>query len=110
MQLKSPAFKNNAAIPLEYTCDSTAEVSLPLMISNIPEGTKSLALIMDDPDVPKVLRPDGVFDHWVLFNISADCASIPSGATLGIAGKNGRGGLGYVGPCPPSQYEPSEHR
>ncbi|OHB19612.1 MAG: kinase inhibitor, partial [Parcubacteria group bacterium RIFCSPHIGHO2_01_FULL_56_18] len=81
-----------------------------LSIGGVPEGTKSLALIMDDPDVPKVLRADGVFDHWVLFNIPADTREIPEGGSIGVAGANSAGKNAYAGPCPPPQYEPSEHR
>ena len=65
---------------------------------------------MDDPDVPKQLRPDGVFDHWTLFNIPASMSEIPEGGSVGIAGANGAGKNAYTGPCPPPQYEPSEHR
>ncbi len=65
---------------------------------------------MDDPDVPRVLRPDGVFDHWILFNIPPKTVEIAEGGTVGTAGKNGTGGNRYTGPCPPPQYEPSEHR
>ena len=65
---------------------------------------------MDDPDVPKVLRPDGVFDHWTLFNIPSTTTEIPEGGTAGTEGKNGAGNSRYTGPCPPAQYEPSEHR
>lgn len=110
MKLTSSTFENNGAIPSKYTCDFDASLNPPLEISDVPAGTKSLALISDDPDVPKALRPDGVFDHWVLFNIPPNTASISEKASLGIAGKNGAGRLGYTGPCPPAQYEPSEHR
>ncbi len=110
MKLESSAFKNNESIPSKYTCDATSPPNPPLAISNVPAGIKSLALTMDDPDVPKALRPDGVFDHWVLFNISPDIVTIPEGAKIGTGGNNSTGKPGYVGPCPPSQYEPSEHR
>src|SRR3989338_1289494 len=109
MKLTSPAFENNGLIPSKYTCDSVAPINPPLEISSIPNGTKSFALIVDDPDVPKAIRPDGVFDHWVIFNISPNTANIPESALLGICGNNGTGKTGYVGPCPPTQYEPSEH-
>ncbi len=85
-------------------------MSPALTFAGVPAATKSLALIMDDPDVPKQLRPDGVFDHWTLFNIPASTREIPEGGSVGIAGTNGAGKNVYTGPCPPPQYEPSEHR
>ena len=65
---------------------------------------------MDDPDVPKALKADGMFDHWVLFNIPSDAKGIEEGKSIGIAGLNGAGQNAYTGPCPPPQYEPSTHR
>lgn len=110
LTLTSPAFVDNASIPPRFTCDGDRGVSPALSIGGVPEGAKSLALIMDDPDVPKVLHTDGVFDHWVLFNIPADTREIPEGESVGVAGANGAGKNAYTGPCPPPQYEPSEHR
>ena len=109
LSLTSSAFGNGASMPSHFTCDG-ANSSPGLSISGVPEGAKSLALTMEDPDVPKVLRPDGVFDHWVLFNISPTTTEIPEGGTVGTEGRNGVGNNRYTGPCPPSQYEPSEHR
>ncbi|QQG38409.1 MAG: YbhB/YbcL family Raf kinase inhibitor-like protein [Candidatus Kaiserbacteria bacterium] len=109
LTLSSAAFAHEASIPSEYTCDGKG-TSPPLSISGVPEGTKSLALIADDPDVPKQLKPDGVFDHWVLFNIPPTTVEIPAGGSAGTAGANGAGNYAYTGPCPPPQYEPSEHR
>src|SRR3989338_3715965 len=110
MSITSPEFEPNGRIPSKFTCDGDRSVNPALIFSGIPEGAKSLALIMDDPDVPKVLHADGVFDHWVLFNIPSDTEGIPEGGTVGTAGANGRGDKAYTGPCPPPQYEPSEHR
>lgn len=110
LTLTSPAFADNASIPPRFTCDGDRSVSPALLIAGVPEGTKSLTLIMDDPDVPKALHADGVFDHWVLFNISADAREIAEGGSVGVAGANGAGKNAYTGPCPPPQYEPSEHR
>ena len=110
LSITSPAFEQNALIPSKFTCDGDRSINPALVFSGIPEGTKSLALIMDDPDVPKALHPDGVFDHWVLFNIPSDTKGIAEGGTAGTAGANGRGDRVYTGPCPPPQYEPSEHR
>ena len=110
LTLTSSAFAEGASIPSRFTCDGDRSVSPALSIAGVPEGTKSLALIMDDPDVPKALHADGVFDHWVLFNISPDTREIPEGKSVGVAGENGAGKNAYTGPCPPPQYEPSEHR
>jgi Raf kinase inhibitor-like YbhB/YbcL family protein len=104
--LTSSVFEYDGVIPKKYTCDGE-NLSPPLEISGVPEGAKTLVLIMDDPDVPKNLRPDGVFDHWVVFNISSDTSVIPEGEEpQGVAGINGRGEAGYTGPCPPDR----EHR
>jgi Raf kinase inhibitor-like YbhB/YbcL family protein len=97
--LESPAFSANEPIPVEYTCKGT-DHSPALSWHGAPAGTKSFALIMDDPDAP-----GGTWDHWVLFNIPATLnelkasARLPAGAT---SGKNTWGNQGYGGPCPPS--------
>ena len=110
LTLTSPAFENGGLIPAKYTCDEDRMLSPQLLISGVPEEAKSLALIMDDPDVPKAIHPDGMFDHWTLFNIPPQTTGIPEGGSAGIAGANGAGKNAYTGPCPPPQYEPSEHR
>ncbi len=110
LSLTSPAFQNNASIPSRFTCDDNRLLSPPLSISGMPVEAKSLALIMDDPDVPKALKPDGVFDHWVLFNMPPTTSEILEGVSEGTLGVNGAGKNQYTGPCPPPQYEPSEHR
>src|SRR3989338_3749266 len=110
LPLTSSAFAEGASIPSRFTCDGDRSVSPALVIAGVPDGTKSLALIMDDPDVPQALHADGVFDHWVLFNISSQTREIPEGGRVGVGGANGAGKNAYTGPCPPPQYEPSEHR
>lgn len=110
LALKIPAFADGASIPSKFTCDGQKTLSPALEILGVPEGTLSLALIMDDPDVPKQLRPDGLFVHWVLFNMPATTTGIAEGSTAGVVGANGAGANSYTGPCPPPQYEPSEHR
>ena len=107
MKISSPAFENNSQIPPKYTCDGK-NINPLFRWSEVPEGTKSFALIMDDPDVPRNLRPDGMFVHWVLWNISPetnliDENSVPLGA---IVGATTRGQNAYIGPCPPDR----EHR
>ncbi len=106
MYLESPAFKNNENIPAIYTCDGES-ISPPLVMSGVPERTKSIALLVHDPDVPKDLKPDGMYDHWVLYNIPPQALIIPENdPSIGTAGKNGSGKTSYTGPCPPDK----EHR
>lgn len=98
MQITSPIFKQNDFIPLKYTCDGE-NISPPLMISDVPENTASLALIVDDPDAPSK-----TWVHWVLFNINPMVeeiieATIPTGALTGLTDF---GNTDYGGPCPPS--------
>jgi len=106
MKLSSPAFEESGKIPAKYTCDG-ANINPPLEISDVPSTTKSLALIMEDPDVPKDLRPDGMWDHWVVFNIPPGTAEIPEGQEPpGTHGSGTSGNQNYFGPCPPDR----EHR
>lgn len=91
----STVFSHKGHIPPEYTCDGK-DINPPLEINQIPEGTKSLALIMEDPDAPR-----GTFDHWIVWNISPNEA-ISEQSTVGVSGINDFGKIGYGGPCPPS--------
>lgn len=97
-------------MPEAYTCDGDMKLSPPLVIAEVPREAVSLVLIMDDPDVPRALLPEGHFTHWVLFNMSPETLVIPEGGSAGIAGSNTGGGQEYTGPCPPHQYEPTTHR
>jgi Raf kinase inhibitor-like YbhB/YbcL family protein len=99
MILISPSFDNNSNIPRKFTCDG-GDINPELQIQNIPPGTKSLALIMHDPDAPRV----GGFTHWVVWNINPLISvvkeeSVPPGS---VEGMNGAGKTGYMGPCPPT--------
>jgi Raf kinase inhibitor-like YbhB/YbcL family protein len=106
MKLMSPAFEHEGKIPSKYTCDGE-NISPPLTVSDVPPATKSLVLIMDDPDVPKHLRADGMWDHWVVFNIPASMRDIKEGNEPdGIHGIGTGGNMNYFGPCPPDR----EHR
>ena len=91
----STVFSHKGHIPSEYTCDGK-DINPPLEVENIPDGTKSLALIMEDPDAPR-----GTFDHWLVWNISPNEA-IAEQTNPGISGTNDFGKTGYGGPCPPS--------
>jgi hypothetical protein len=94
--IMSSAFQEGGNIPRRYTCDDL-NVSPPLRWSGIPSGTKSLALIADDPDAPM-----GTWVHWVLFDVPPDLTGLEEGITgTGIDGKNDFRRLGYGGPCPP---------
>ena len=104
--LSSSAFASGGAIPKRYTCDD-ANVSPPLAWSGAPTGTKSFALIVDDPDAPDPAAPKRVYVHWVLYDIPATVtelaegearASSVSGAHDGLIDDKGRG---WTGPCPP---------
>lgn len=103
MEITSPAFINNTSIPIKYTCDGEG-INPPLDFSDIPSGTKSLVMLMDDPDVPKKLYPSGVFDHWVIYNIEPGVTSIKENSTPpGIQGLNGSDKIGYYPSCPPDK-------
>ncbi|MGD2175928.1 MAG: YbhB/YbcL family Raf kinase inhibitor-like protein [Candidatus Brocadiaceae bacterium] len=96
MELTSPAFQDGASIPPKHTCDGQ-DVSPPLSIAEVPEGTKALALVMDDPDAP-----GGTFDHWLVWNIPPDVERVPEATEPeGVQGRTDFGRMGYGGPCPP---------
>lgn len=95
--LSSAAFAEGGTIPKAYSCDG-AGISPPLHWTGVPSGTKSLALIVDDPDAPS-----GTFTHWVTYDILPSQTELPEGArAVGKDGLNGRGQPGYTGPCPPN--------
>jgi len=97
----SPSFTEGARIPVDHTCDGK-ELMPELVLSSPPEGSKSLVLLVDDPDAP-----NGVFTHMVAFNVSPETRKLPGGAELTGAGDAARFGLNdfqvarYSGPCPP---------
>lgn len=95
--LQSPAFVHEQQIPAKYTCQGE-DISPPLKINGIPSHTKTLVLIVDDPDAPM-----GTWDHWVVWNIppvdDIPENSLPEEA---VQGKNSWGKNTYGGPCPPS--------
>jgi Raf kinase inhibitor-like YbhB/YbcL family protein len=111
MQLTSPSFENQKSIAKKFTCDGE-NISPTLEWSGVPEGTKSFALIVDDPDAPDPANPRTTWVHWVLYNIPASVSSLPEGikdkdlpqGTL--QGLNDWKKTGYGGPCPPI----GEHR
>lgn len=98
LRISSPAFAHGEAIPARYTCDGQ-DTNPPLAVGDVPAGTRSLALIVDDPDAPM-----GTWVHWVMWNIPPESReigenSVPAGAVQGVnSWKRNR----YGGPCPPS--------
>ncbi len=94
LTVSSPVFQANALIPTKYTCEG-ANINPPLNVGGIPKTTKSLVLIVDDPDAP-----NGTFDHWVMWNIPV-LNVIEENSAPGKEGKNGKHENKYIGPCPP---------
>lgn len=95
-RLSSTAFQDGEKIPKQFTCEGK-DVPPPLAWSDAPGGTKSFALIVDDPDAP-----NGLFTHWLLYDIPAESRHIDEQSTLiGKTLPNGFGKPGYGGPCPP---------
>jgi Raf kinase inhibitor-like YbhB/YbcL family protein len=93
--LESSAFENAQAIPERHTCEGE-DVSPPLRWTNVPEGTRSLALVVDDPDAPS-----GVFTHWIAWALDPAAGGLDEGEPAPNEGRNGFGAAGYRGPCPP---------
>ncbi len=95
MKLTSKEFGHNEPIPRRFTCQGD-DISPELRISDIPQGTGSLALIVEDPDAP-----GKTFDHWIAYDIPVTDL-IEEGSMPGTVGINSFGKNGYGGPCPPS--------
>ena len=104
MIITSSAFEHNGSIPRVFTCEGE-DISPDLSWSNLPAGTQSLALIVDDPDAPDPAAPRMVYVHWVLYNLPADCTGLPKAVTDlppgTLEGLNDWQRTGYGGPCPP---------
>lgn len=97
MIITSSAFKNNEILPEKFTCDGE-RINPILEFSDIPTSTKSLVLILDDPDAVS-----GEFVHWLVFNLPPDTTTINEGQTTnGIVGTNSGNQNNYFPPCPPS--------
>ncbi len=107
LELNSSAFGQFADIPSKYTCEG-GDQSPPLAWSGVPAGTKSLALIVDDPDAPDPAAPRMTWVHWVLYNIPPDATElgeamsrVPELLAGAREGRNDWNLEGYGGPCPP---------
>jgi Raf kinase inhibitor-like YbhB/YbcL family protein len=106
LEIVSQAFSNNEEIPSKHTCDGR-DISPPIEWSGFPEGTKSIALIVDDPDAPDPAAPKMTWVHWVLYNIPPSASGLPEGVQSQDLPRGTKEGLndwkrtGYGGPCPP---------
>jgi Raf kinase inhibitor-like YbhB/YbcL family protein len=106
LSLTSPVFTHNGPIPKHYTCQGK-DVSPAIGWSGLPNGTKSIALIVDDPDAPDPAAPKRVWVHWVLYNIPPSATALPEAVnSTGLPhgtrqGRNDWDRTGYGGPCPP---------
>ena len=97
MNVSSSAFENEGIIPSEFTCDGQ-DFSPPLSITNVPKNTKTISIIMDDPDAPM-----GTFTHWVVWNIPSHKIHFTRGEKFDFTqGRTSFGTTEYGGPCPPS--------
>jgi len=106
LTLTSKGFSNQSSIPAQYTCEGK-NISPPLSWSGVPGDTRSLALIVDDPDAPDPAAPKTIWTHWVLYNLPASDGTLSEGAKAADLPQGTREGtndwkrIGYGGPCPP---------
>ena len=106
LTLTSTAFTDGGEIPRRYTCEGE-DISPPLAWAGAPDGTKSLVLIVDDPDAPDPARPQRTWVHWVLYNIPPQANGLPENVAVNelpagtLQGINDWKRTGYGGPCPP---------
>ena len=107
LTLTSGAYDAGDAIPARYTCQGE-DISPPLSWSGVPDGTRSLVLIIDDPDAPDPKAPQMTWVHWVLYNIPADTTGLAEGVSPAMLPSGTHQGLNdwqrtsYGGPCPPT--------
>jgi Raf kinase inhibitor-like YbhB/YbcL family protein len=102
--LSSSAFADGQPIPAQYTCDGD-DLRPPLDWSGAPAGTKSFALVVDDPDAP-----DGTFRHWAIYDIPATADHLGDQDLAAPEATNDFGKSGYGGPCPPKGHGPHRYR
>jgi Raf kinase inhibitor-like YbhB/YbcL family protein len=106
LTLTSTAFEPGGKIPSKYTCEGD-DISPPLAFGNVPDGAKSLALIIDDPDAPDPKAPKRVWAHWLVYNLPPDTKGLPEDASRSglpngaVTGLSDRQQAAYHGPCPP---------
>jgi Raf kinase inhibitor-like YbhB/YbcL family protein len=102
-ELTSSAFDEGEPIPRKYSCEGE-NTSPPLSWGSLPEGTRSLALIVHDPDAPI-----GDFTHWLGWNVDPGGGGLEEGGHAPVEGANGFGENGYGGPCPPPGHGPHRY-
>jgi Raf kinase inhibitor-like YbhB/YbcL family protein len=105
-EISTPAFQDGSAFPKLHTCEG-ADLSPALEWEGEPEGTKSFALIVDDPDAPA-----GIWNHWLLWDVPAGARALAQGCkpgATGVSGTNDFGRPGYGGPCPPRGHGPHRY-
>lgn len=106
LEIRSTAFESGGAIPSRFTCEGR-DLSPPLEWQGLPRGTKSLVLIVDDPDAPDPAAPKMTWVHWVLADLPPETKGLDEGVAPRalpagtVAGVNDWGRTGYGGPCPP---------
>jgi len=106
LSIRSPSFTDGSSIPQRHTCEG-ADVSPPLEFDGAPAGTRSLALVVDDPDAPDPRAPTRVWVHWVLYDLPPDTRALPEALAASRLPKGAREGVndwnrtGWGGPCPP---------
>jgi Raf kinase inhibitor-like YbhB/YbcL family protein len=103
MELTSSAFRHNGSIPSRHTCDGE-DLSPPLAWSGAPDGTRSFALIVVDPDAPDPANPKRVWVHWLVYNLPPTTHGLPEGGRLPAGARTGRNdshGSAWDSVCPP---------
>jgi Raf kinase inhibitor-like YbhB/YbcL family protein len=106
LKITSPAFEHGGPMAAKYTCEGQ-DIAPPLRWEGVPEGTRSLALVVDDPDAPDPAAPKMTYVHWVLYNLPPDAGGLPEGVSSSNLPAGTREGVndwrrtGYGGPCPP---------
>ena len=103
MEITSTAFKAKEFIPKKYSCEGD-DVSPPLRWSEPPPGTRSLALVVDNPDAP-----GRTFTHWIAWGIDSATGGLAEGEAAPLEGRNDFGAPGYRGPCPPVGHGPHRY-
>ena len=101
--LSSAAFEHGGDVPRRHTCDGE-DVSPALAWSGVPEGTRSLALVVDDPDAP-----GRTFLHWLAWGLEPEAGGLGEGEAAPVEGTNDFGSTGYRGPCPPPGHGPHRY-
>lgn len=104
MHLTSPAFRGNEQIPSEYGADGPG-MPPPLRVCDVPTGTLTLALVVQDPDIPRAKWPSGIFNHWVVWNLPASLTELlPGRIPPGDVGLSSYGTHAYIPPAPPVEH------